>query len=405
MTERLEARIDSALHQEAELLAAGPGFSTEDIVQEGRAAVRRRRGVAVGAVAAVAALVATGVYTALPRPDAGGSAIPPAAVSPTPPGTTDPAPSATPAGTLVTELGIPAYAGNVVVPPDRPSVTLPVSTEVVSVARVPDAWVVETVGQLWYVPDTGKAEKIGELGGVVVSEDGELLAARTAGDTNAVVAVELPSLDVIARTEFPTAHGPVPVGVDETRVLLKGTSGAGGATRAAVWDVASGTLNPTSTDRVWLWDVARDGRTLRRVDEREGDSKGNPAASACIDVVPPSPVLDMAASGLCGDEASAMHHGALSPDGAWVHLSSGNPERPGQFIVATEDLRAGRWQPVEIEPALRRPEVWDTDTTFLARAMQFDEGYYRCDVAGECEPVSFPTELGVEAAPVPVYGE
>lgn len=382
-----------------EELVGGPGFSADDVVRAGRSAVRRRRAAGVSAVAALAALVTAGAYAALPDPEAVGPVVPPATHAPAPP-SPRPTPPAPPR-TALSDLGIAAYAGNTVVGPERQRVELPFpADEVATVARVPDAWVVETATGLWYLPEDGDPDLIGQLGTPVLSAEGDVLIASTRDGTAMVVAVALPSLEELGRTTFDTGVGPIAVGVVDGLVLLRGAQGGPGPSQSAVWDLATGTARPAATDAMWLWGVSRDGDVLRRVDERGGDNPKEITA-ACIDVVPVADTVSADLTGWCGEDAGAMFFGSISPDGAWVYLGSGDPAVPDPGLIAAADLRAGDWRPIPTEQG--RPVLWDTDMTFLAEGSP-QGGYVRCDTTGHCEPVVLPAELGPDALLVQVYG-
>lgn len=214
-----------------------------------------------------------------------------------------------------------------------------------------------------------------------------------------MVALALPSLIELGRTRFETALGPIVVGVAGDWVLLRGAQGGPGPSESAVWNLATGALTPTEEDTVWAWDLAADGYVLRRVDEPGAAPRE--IASACIDVVEISAPLTAGDSGLCGDPAQFLYGGDLSPDGRWAYLSSGDPEFPGRFLLATADLRAGRWGPVELDPAIGVLVYWDTDETFIAGDAL--GSWHRCDTTGACERLALPAGL-VDPRIAPSHG-
>jgi hypothetical protein len=325
----------------------------------GRAAVRRRRAGAIAAVAVAVAMTATGAYAVLPA-DRAAPPVPPAETTHPIPGVTL-SPSPEPVGPSIGAYGLSGYAGNVVVPPHGEPVTLPFPTDqVFSVSRVP-------FGEpgsgclgggdpdgLWWVPDAGEPRRIGGLSAPVFAADGSMLVASAPDAPGTMVAVALPSLAERGRTRFDAGFGPLAVGVAGDLVLLRGVQGGPGSSGTAVWDLATGSLTPTGQENVWAWDVAADGSVLRRVDEYGAGPKD--IVSACVDAVPLSVPLPVGGTGLCGQEAMAMHGGELSASGEWVYLYSGDPDTfPGHLLLPASDLRAGRWDPVELDPAVGKP--------------------------------------------------
>jgi hypothetical protein len=399
MTGRWDSRIDAALRREAASLVGGPGFGADDVVRAGRAAVRRRRAGAIAGVAVAVAMTATGAYAVLPA-DRAAPPVPPAETAHPTPGVTQ-SPGPEPVGPPIGAYGLSAYAGNVVVPPHGEPVTLPFPTDqVFSVSRVPEAWVVETPDGLWWVPDAGEPRRIGGLSAPVFAADGSMLVASALDAPGTMVAVALPSLAERGRTRFDAGFGPLAVGVAGDLVLLRGAQGGPGSSGTAVWDLATGGLTPTGQENVWAWDVTADGSVLRRVDEYGAGPKD--IVSACVDAVPLSVPLPVGGTGLCGQEAVAMHGGELSASGEWVYLYSGDPDTlRGHFLLPASDLRAGRWDPVELDPAVGKPVLWDTGGSFVAGDLL--SGYHRCDTAGACERLALPAGLP-DAQIVPTYG-
>lgn len=416
MSGYVEQRLGETLARRANELGHGPGFSAEDIVHAGHAALRRRRVVriACAAVGVVAVLV---VGSAVAAAGGQGRRLPagPPTLTQTPaPSTSAPSTSApstsAPAGLSTAALGLDVLAGNVILRPDGQRVTLalPVGLTTDAATRVPAGWVLAThdaasAGDsttLWFAPDAGPVQRIvGPADSYQVSADGRVLVAAggllLGGTSPAVTAFDLPSLRMLGQTSFDSGFGPLVAGISGDRVVLYGAQGSPGPSTAAVWNMRTGTLRPTSQP-IWTWGVSRNGTVLRRVD-RSGPGGAKDIAAACVDVVTIGDSMPTGQTGLCATWlAKSEGSGQLSPDGTWTVLSTTTPTsgEPAIALVRAADLHAGRWRPITVNlPAGSIAQFWDTNGTVLFSAGGSSPAFYRCDTNGSCVPVTMPADL------------
>jgi hypothetical protein len=302
---------------------------------------------------------------------------------------------ATSAAPTATRYGTPVLTGNTVLTltGERVDLALPAGITAMDATEVPGGWVVrtsETEQQgVWFAGTAGKAQRLGRLwGDYAVSPDGTVLVvAGLDGDT--VVAYGLPDVHELARTAFRSGMGPMVAGVTaDRRALLRGAQGSPGPSGTAVWDIRGNVLHPAVES--WAWGVTGDGHALRRVDPPGRDANGKPLPGiSCLDVVPLADTLPTARTGLCTETGATVQRGLLSPDGAWVALSTVDANT---VLVRTEDLHAGRWAPVKV--GTTGPfdvDFWTADGALVMSGYQNDtDRYARCTTDGQCEPLTLP---------------
>jgi hypothetical protein len=420
MSGYVEQRLGETLARRADELGCGPRFSAEDVVRAGRVALRRRRAIRIAsaAVGVVSVLVVVGAVAAAGGQDRKLPAGPPTLTQTPAPSTSAPSASASasapstsaPAGLSTAALGLDVLSGNVILRSDGRRVTLALPAEVSTDAatRVPGGWVLAThdaasaaySSALWFAPDAGPVQRIvGPADSYQVSADGGVLVAAggllPGGTSPTVTAFELPSLRMLGQTSFDSAFGPVVAGISGDRVVLYGAQGAPGDSTAAVWNLRTGTLRPTSQP-IWTWGVSRNGTVLRRVD-RHGPGGAKDVTAACIDVVTIGDSMPTGQTGLCATWlAKPEGSGQLSPDGTWTVLSTTTPTsgEPAIALVRATDLHAGRWRPVAVNlPAGSTAEFWDTNETVIFSVGGGSSTLYRCASNGSCVPVAMPAEL------------
>jgi hypothetical protein len=326
------------------------------------------------------------------------------------PGHAPPAPSR--AAALDT-AGLAVLAGNTIIQANGRVIrlALPRGATAVSAAQVPSGWVVgiaeaNRTGSLSHFTSTGVRHRIGTIrGNWTVSADGRLLVVTGMGTgtaaNNEVVAVDLPSLRVRARTRFVGTTGPLVVGVTTERVVLRQSLRAPGPSIAAVWNLRTGSLRPTRSP-IFVWS-AGDGQALTRVDQR---AAGGHPAGACVDAVAVTDSLPVGRTGLCTALAQQIQYGGIAPGGGWAAVITVVGQHGTTSLVRVRDLQVGRWRPVSLG-AQRLPLFWDTATTLIvATAHGQTLSYLRCDTRGQCRPITLP-RVGAGALPpslIPRFG-
>jgi hypothetical protein len=404
VTEQLEERLGARMAAWAEDIVDGPGFSSDDIVLAARTVTGQRwaAGLVVVVTAAAALLLVTAVLAvnrrSAPAPPANSptsSPSPASSLSPSTPGA-----AAAPAGVPVASLGLDVLADGVIARPDGSRVPLRLGPgrSAVDATGVPAGWVVaagsDTGSDVWFVPTSGAAQRIGaDFGGYAVSADGRILVVAGSTGPSAVTAYELPSLRQLATTTAAVGMDPVVIGVNGNRVLLKGASGDGSPTEAAVWNLRTGRLRQAAGFR-WLLDVSAAGAVLGLVAQARGPKD---IVGGCLDVVALTDTLPGAGTGVCRPDLAVSYlAGAISPDGSWVALTTATGDHDERTVLLrSTDLHNGRWRPAPINgPPGARARFWVSGTTFVAAEYGGQTTrYYRCGVTQPCVGLAFPADL------------
>ncbi len=390
--DQLEARLEQTLSGRAAQIDALPSFTADDLILAGRRTRARRRRNGLAAVVVVVAVASIAGVVLGNRGQAGPPPLPAAT-------TATPSPSVTPTGPAVANsvpvasVRLNVVAGTSIDPWDAApfTVDLPAGYALSDGARVPGGWVVEayqdpTGFALWFVPDSGSPRSIGTIfGNWAVSADGHTLVAAGLSGTPNVVAYRLPSLAVLATTQFNHGTGPVVLGVTGSQALLKAASGDGSPTVAGRWNITTNQVRTTDKD-IDVWGMTNDGQVLRRV-----SPSGASPTSACVALVPlaGTAFTHVTQSGLCsGDMAGPGVRGLVSPDGAQVVVSRFGT---APLLARVADMAAGRWRPEPLDvPADSQILFWDTPTSFVATA---DNRFARCDGPVTCVTLGLPAGL------------
>jgi len=226
-------------------------------------------------------------------------------------------------------------------------------------------------------------------GNWAVSSDGHLLVVTGLGEgtgaISGVTAIDLPSLRVRARTRFAGTTGPLVVGITTERVVLRQAQGSPAPSIAAVWNLRTGSLQPTSSP-IWVWS-AGDGQALTRVDQR---GAGTHPSGACVDAVAVTDRLPVGRTGLCTSLAMQIQYGGIAPGGGWAVVITAAGRQATTSLVRVRELQVGRWRPVSLGNQ-RLPLFWDTATTLIvATAHGNTLSYQRCDTAARCTAITLP---------------
>jgi hypothetical protein len=190
---------------------------------------------------------------------------------------------------------------------------------------------------------------------------------------------------VRAWTRFRGTTGPLVVGITTERVVLRQAVTAPGPSIAAVWNLHTGTLRPTSSP-VWVWS-AGDGQAITRVDQR---AAGTRPGGACVDAVAVTDSLPIGRTGLCTSLAVQVKFGGIAPGGGWAVVITAVGQQATTSMVRVRDLQVGRWRPVSLGTQ-RLPLFWDTAATLIVAAPHGQTlGYLRCDTRAHCTAITMP---------------
>jgi hypothetical protein len=309
--------------------------------------------------------------------------------------------------------GLAVLANNTIIRADGRVIRLglPRGATAISAAQVPSGWLVSAgepnrTGALWFFSNAGSPHRIGPVrGNWAVSSDGGLLVVTGLGAgtdaVSGVVAMDLPSLRVRARTRFTGATGPLVVGITTDRVVLRQAQGSPGPSIAAVWNLRTGSLRATSSP-IWVWS-ADDGQALTRVDQR---GAGNRPGGACVDAVAVTDRLPVGRTGLCTSLALQIQYGGIAPGGGWAVVITAVGRGANTSLVRVHDLQVGRWRPVSLG-AQRLPLFWDTATSLIVAAPRGNAlRYLRCDTRAQCTPITMPRVAAGSLPPslIPRFG-
>lgn len=315
MTDQLEQELRDVLSGRADDLGH-PSFDGHAMVTRGRAARRRRQGLALaGTAAAVVAAVLVG--GALLRPTT--EALPPA--------------ERTQAPVVETPFSLELVVGDEIVAPDgkRTRIGLPKGYEVSEVSRVPSGWVVQTTAgngqQLWFRPLQGQPRLLsGDCGGsYAISADGKRIAIG--GDPDLVVTLrELPSGEELMHTTYEAVLGPLVSAIVGDRAVIQEMQGGEGPTGAGLWDLRTGSVTRHGDPQLGIHQLSADGTTT--LSRHYVDGAWCAVFGSLDDLTPDG------AHPFC-DPSELWLSGNLSPDGRYLAGGTG----PALMVADVEQTR------------------------------------------------------------------
>lgn len=398
MTDQLEQELRDVLVGRAGDVGH-PSFGGDVMVTRGRAARRRRQGMALaGTAAAVVATLVVGGALLRPTHEALPPAYPGQFSEPLPPDF---------ARILATlpkgeQLDRDLVIGAEIVAPDgdRSSLDLPDGLVPGAVVRAKGGWLVEAnpvpdggAPQLWIRPDDGAARRLlTDYGGTfAVSTDGGRAAVVTGMD---VSLREMPSGKELSRTTYETPLGPIVHAIVGEKVALAGAQGSGGARDVGIWDLAANKVDRFPDPEIGIADLTADGRTVL---VRVPSGTENCAGVGRLDSLIPREQI-------CGRGGALDENVLLSPDGSRTAVGRGEtiPDLPLSF-AEIKDVRRDVFAPVPVrlpkewaQEAV--PLVWEDSRSLIVEMRVPDPPgaalravLLRCAVGGRCERVRMPT--------------
>jgi hypothetical protein len=374
MTDQLEQELRDVMSGRAGDLGH-PSFDGAAMVTRGRAARRRRQGLALAGTAA-AVVVALVVGGALLRPTH--EALPPAERKRPP--------------VAETEFSLELVVGDEIVAPngDRTRIGLPTELTTVEVSRVPSGWVVRaTVGsggaeELWFRPVQGQPRLLsGDFGGsYAISADGKRIAI--VDDVALVVTLrELPSGEELMHTNYEAARTLVSAIVGD-RAVLQNMQGGEGPKGAGLLNLRTGTVTRHSDPQLGVHEVSADGTTT--LSRRYVDGAWCAVFGSLDDLTPAG------AHPFC-DPSELFLGGRLSPDGRYLAGGTG----PALMVADVEQTRErnrviGRAVGVPKQAARAHALLWENSDWLIVEVPSGPRvTLLRCARTGDpCKPVSGP---------------
>jgi len=283
---------------------------------------------------------------------------------------------------------VDVLAGGTIVTADGRVISLPNQTTILSAARVPDGWLVETdetgLATLWYIDPAGQAKAVVNGDFLTISGDGSKLAWRKGGTVSVG--------DRVGSTVTPTAQttgtgllGPIAFAGGGV-VLGASTKGLGYDT-FEMWYPAKGAYKsgPSSTDKILT--PTADGSELWGLAG---------ADASCLALIKPQSLTAVQTN--CELDVAGVHKIFPSPDGRWL-LAVGT-ERVDLYDLATVWTAKGpNWSwPV----AGQNVAAWMEGDTFVLggefKLVQID--------VGETKPTDIPVAGTAERflTPIPSLG-
>jgi hypothetical protein len=385
MTDQLEQELRDVLSGRAGDLGH-PSFDGAAMVTRGRAARRRRQGLALAGTAA-AVVVALVVGGALLRPTT--EALPPAERKQPP--------------VVETEFSLELVVGDEIVAPngDRTRIGLPKRLKAGEVSRVPSGWVVGAragngAEELWFRPVQGQLRLLsGDFwGSYAISADGKRIAFVD-GPEAVVTLRELPSGEELMHTGYEAARTAVSAIVGD-RAVLQDAQGGEGPTEAGLLNLRTGSIARHSDPQLGIHEMSADGTTTL---SRHYVGGAWCAVFGSLDDLAPA-----GAHPFC-DPSELFLGGRMSPDGRYLAGGTG----PALMVADVEQTRerkrvVGRAVGVPKQAATARALLWENSDWLIVEVPSGPRvTLLRCARTGDpCTPVPGP-QIGFNAV-VQRYG-